>query len=424
VDATAGFRSFRATRSCGGATRNEGVVMNTHGKRISALIVALLVSSLGALSARAEDKPAVIRLGYPGVGVGNRPASQGNSAATAHLRGLFEEEFKKDGIEVKWTFLRGAGPAVNELFANGLLDFSHLGDLPSVIGRASGLPYRVLAASGVRGNVYVSVPADANVQALKDLKGKRLAVAKGTSTHLAALKILESAGLTEKDVKLINMDTTSAQLALTTRDIDAVFGGADYLRVRDQGISRIIFSTLGKNPDLTANGSWIGSEAFMAKYPKLTTRVVKVFVQAAQWLATAQPTQVFQLWTKSGTTFSSFREEWQGEDIKYRTSPLLDPYMAARYKLQIKSAHRLNLIRSPFEWEKWIEPKFLQAALQELKLENFWQPRGVDGKPVQPDLTRAAAAPTPAAAPATGGATAPAPAAPGTQASVAAPAGG
>jgi len=386
--------------------------MNTHGKWISALIAALLWTSLAAPGARAEDKPAVIRLGYPGVGVGNRPASQGNAAATAHLRGLFEEEFKKDGIEIKWSFLRGAGPAVNELFANSLLDFTHLGDLPSVIGRASGLPYRVLAASGVRGNVYVSVPADSSVQAVKELKGKRLAVAKGTSTHLAALKILESAGLAEKDVKLINMDTTSAQLALTTRDIDAVFGGADYLRVRDQGISRVIFTTRGQNPDLTANGTWLGSEAFITKYPKLTTRVVKVFVQAAQWLAASQPTQVYQLWTKSGTTFSSFREDLQGEDIKYRTSPLLDPYMSARYKLQIKSAHRLNLIRTPFEWEKFIEPKFLQAALKELKLETFWQPRGVDGKPSAPDTTRAAAAP---AAPA---------AVPAAQASVAAPTGG
>ncbi|MEY4514129.1 MAG: hypothetical protein RLZZ450_6251 [Pseudomonadota bacterium] len=69
--------------------------MNSHCTRISALLLALLVSSLGAVRARAEDKPTLLRLGYPAVGVGNRPASQGNPAATAHLRGMFEEEFKR-----------------------------------------------------------------------------------------------------------------------------------------------------------------------------------------------------------------------------------------------------------------------------------------------------------------------------------------
>jgi len=363
--------------------------------RLGLLALSALVT-MNATTAHAQNKPTEIRLGYPGVGVGNRPASQGNAAATAHLRGLFEEEFKKDGIAIKWSFLRGAGPAVNELFANRLLDFSHLGDLPSVIGRASGLPYRVLAASGVRGNVYVSVPSDSSVQSVKDLKGKRLAVAKGTSTHLAALKILEKGGLAEKDVKLINMDTTSAQLALATRDIDAAFGGSDYLRVRDQGISRVIFTTRGGDPALTANGTFIGSEDFIKKYPEITVRVLKTFVKAAHWLSEQQPTQVFQLWTKSGTTFSSFREDLQGEDIKYRSSPLLDEYIAARYKLQISEAKRLNLIKNAFVFEQWVEPKFLNQAVKELGLEGYWQPRGLDGKPVAPDARRAAQAPAPA----------------------------
>jgi sulfonate transport system substrate-binding protein len=241
------------------------------------------------------------------------------------------------------------------------------------------------------------------VQTIKDLKGKRLAVAKGTSTHLAALKILESGGLAEKDVKLINMDTTSAQLALTTRDIDAAFGGSDYLRVRDQGISRVLFTTRGQDPKLTANGCLMGAEAFMTKYPQLTARVVKVFVQAAQWIASSPPQQVFQLWTKSGTTFSSFREDWSGEDVKYRNSPLLDAYVAERYKLQIKEAKRLGLIRDTFTWETWVEPKYLQGALKQLGLETFWQQRGAaDGKPVAPDVKSAAVAPAgtaPAATP-------------------------
>jgi sulfonate transport system substrate-binding protein len=366
-------------------------------KRKIALAVGLLVASMAGASARAEDKPSVIRIGFPGVGVGNRPVNGGSALASAHLRGLFEEEFKKDGIEIKWSFLRGAGPAVNELYANGLLDFSTLGDLPSVIGRSSGLHYRLLAASNVRGNIYVNVPADSSAQSVKDLRGKRIAVNKGTATHLAGLKVLEKFGLTDKDVKLVNMDTNAAQLALATRDIDATFAGSDSLRIRDQGISRVIYTTRGQDPSTTSNSGFLGSEEFIKKYPELTKRVLKLYVQSSKWIAEVPPTQLFQLWTKSGTTFSSYREDLAGEDIKYRYSPLIDPYIEARYNLQIAESKRLGLTRNQFSFKEWAEPKYLQAVLKELGLENYWQPRGQNGKPLKPE-PKAATAPAPASA--------------------------
>jgi sulfonate transport system substrate-binding protein len=350
------------------------------GFALSLLATCLYLSSWSQQAA-AEDKPNVIRFGYPSVGVGNRPVGINSGLATAHLRGAMEEEFKADGIAIQWSFLRGAGPAVNELFANGLLDFSLLGDLPSVIGRSSGLRYRLLAGQSVRGNLYVSVPADSNVKTVADLRGKRVAVTKGTATHLAGVKILERFGLSEKDVKLINMETNPAQLALTTRDIDAAIGSTDYLRLRDQGVSRILFSTRGNDVSLTSNSTFLGSDEFLRKYPQLAKRVLKVLVKQAQWLAETPPTQIFQLWTKSGTTFSSFREDLQSEDFKYRYSPLLDEYISARYKLQIQEAKRFNLVRETFDFDAWKEPRFLEEALKELKLESYWQPRDAQGKP-------------------------------------------
>jgi sulfonate transport system substrate-binding protein len=355
--------------------------MTRHFKILLRTIVAFALLSWQSLAL--AEKPSVIRVGYPGVGIGNRPAAASNVVATLHLKGLLEEEFKKDGIKIQWTFLRGAGPAVNELFANGLLDFSHLGDLPSVVGRASGLKYRALASSGVRNNIYISVPADSNIQSVKDLRGRKVAVLKGTATHLAGVKILAQFGLTEQDVKLVNLDTNSAKSALVTKDIDAAVGASDYLALRDQGVSRVIFTTKGGDPKLTSNGLFLGNQDFIQKYPEVTQRVVKQLVVAAQWLAEADkdPTPIFQLWTKSGFTFSSFKEDWKGEDIKYRTSPLIDPYVASRYKLQIDEARRYNLTRNSFSFEEWTDLRFLQQALKDLGLANYWKPRGLDGKP-------------------------------------------
>src|ERR1700759_2432211 len=126
---------------------------------------ALFALALPPALARA-DQPAVIRIAYPGVGNNNRPYVGASSTATMHLRGMLEEEFRKDGIKVEWTFLRGVGPAVNELYANGLCDFSLLGDLPSIVGYASGLHTKLLAASGIRGNTYLLVPSDSQITSI------------------------------------------------------------------------------------------------------------------------------------------------------------------------------------------------------------------------------------------------------------------
>jgi sulfonate transport system substrate-binding protein len=355
--------------------------MKLYSKTWRALLGLLSLTLLTNL-ARAEA-PSEIRLGYPQVGVGNRPAAGGNAVATMHLRGLLEDEFRKDGIKVTWSFLRGAGPAVNELFANELLDFTLLGDLPSIVGRASGLKHRLLAATSVRGNIYVSVPADSTAHSVADLRGKKVAVQKGTSTHLAAGKILEGFGLGEKDVRLINMETNAATAALITGDIDAAFGSSQWLGLRDQGVSRVIFRTTGGDPKYTSNSSFLGSAEFIQKYPEHTKRVLRTLVLASKWLAEqeAKPEPVFQLWTRTGFTFASYKEDWTNESMKYKTSPLLDPYIVDRYSFQIKEAKRLGLIRSTFDFKEWAEPSYLDAVLHELQLERFWAPRDESGQP-------------------------------------------
>jgi sulfonate transport system substrate-binding protein len=310
-----------------------------------------------------------------------------------HLKGLLEEEFRKDGIKVTWTFLRGAGPAVNELYANGLVDFSSLGDLPSIVGRASGLKTRILAATSIRSNSYLVVPSDSSVQSIKDLRGKRVAIFKGTNIQLAVAKILEANGLQEKDIKAINMDMATARAAIVTKDVDAAFGDYSYLSLRDQGAARIVYQTQG-DPRYLRHGSFLGSESFIRKYPEITVRVVKQLVKAAKWNSDLEktPTPVFQLWSKSGYPYSNFKEDLRGQSLKLLSSPLLDPYFTAQFKQQINDAKRFSLIKNTFDFDGWTDTRFLVQALKELGLENFWEPIGPSGQSTRP-VTAAAPAP-------------------------------
>lgn len=350
---------------------------------LKGLLSVSALSLLGERSARAAS-PSVIRIGVPGVGVGDRPKTGGSPPSTVGLQGLLEEEFKADGIKVEWSYLRGAGPAVNELFANRLVDFGFgLGDLPSIIGRAGGLPTRVLLAGGIRQNSYVVAPADSQINSVKDLRGKKVAVFKGTNIQLAVQRILEANGLSEKELRSINMNTPTTKAALVTRDVEAAFGGSDYLALRDQGITKVVFTTRGGDPGFLRHSSVVGAQGFIDQYPQATQRVVNVVVKAAKWLSDhdTNPTPVFQLWTKSGVQFSNYKEDFQGSSLKVRSSPLIDDYLSSQYRRAIRDAKRFGLIRNEFSFDSWVEPRFLKEALRAQGLENFWTPHGPDGKP-------------------------------------------
>jgi sulfonate transport system substrate-binding protein len=348
-------------------------------KRLLPGLLALV--TLAPYSHAAADKPSEIRIAYPGVGNGNRPFVGGASVATMHLKGMLEEEFRKDGVKVTWTFLRGAGPAVNELFANGLVDVALLGDLPAIVGKASGLNTRVLAATGIRGNTYLAVPAESSIQSIKDLKGKRVAIFKGTNIQLSVAKVLEANGLHEQDIRAINMDTATAKAALITKDIDAAFGGYDLLQLREQGAVRILYTTQG-DPRYLRHAALMGNESFIQKYPDVTKRIVKTLVLAAKWSsdADANPAPVYQLWTKSGFTFASFKEDGKGQSLKVLSSPLLDEYIVSQYKRQVADAKRFGLVKQTFDVDAWFEPRFLNEVLKETGLTNFWQPVDAAGQ--------------------------------------------
>ena len=94
-------------------------------------------------------EPVIIRFGFANVGVDNRQFSGGTFIATAHAGHYIENELKDlPAVTVEYAFFKGAGPAVNEAFANGQLDFASQGDLPQIIARANGLKTRQLAAGG------------------------------------------------------------------------------------------------------------------------------------------------------------------------------------------------------------------------------------------------------------------------------------
>ena len=345
---------------------------------LAGFVAALVMTSL----ARA-DEAVTIRFGFANVGVDNRQFSGGNAIATAHSEHYIENELKDlPGVKVEFSFFKGAGPAVNEAFANGQLDFASQGDLPQVIARANGLKTRILAAGGAHAPLYLAVTPDSDIRTIKDLKGRKVAIFRGTNNHLAAVKVLAANGLTERDVQGINMDEASANSALATRNIDAAFGNYGVLLLTDQGLARIAYSTKGDNPAFERQSTLIAADKFVSRHPELTQRVVTALAKAAYWSSQEENREaLFEIWARSGRPASVYRADFADQPLKYRASPLIDDYLIEQYRVQARQAKEYGLLRREVNVDGWFDPSFLTVALKQLDLESYWTRYSADGKP-------------------------------------------
>ncbi|SMC19040.1 sulfonate transport system substrate-binding protein [Andreprevotia lacus DSM 23236] len=341
------------------------------------IVLALLL----ALPALATPQPAVIRIGVSTAGVGNPPRVSTGWTSVAQVHHYVEDEFAKDGVKVEWIFFKGQGPAVNEAISNNQLDFTTLGDLPAIVGRSVGLDTRLVLVTGSRGNVFVAVRPDSGIKTIADLRGKRVAFNKGTATQLAAARILATVGLNERDIRVVNMEPATAKAAFLSGDVDALFTTLEGVKLQQEGKARIIYSSRDF-PDASSQGFVLVNQRFAQQYPAATQRVVTALVRAADWASSdGNRDAVLKLWGSAGSIPEAlYREEYNNIPFAQRLSPLFDPFIVARSRQSAADAYKYKLIRQPVDVDRWIDRRYLDAALKALKLEKRWPQFDAAGK--------------------------------------------
>ncbi|MBD1599098.1 ABC transporter substrate-binding protein [Pseudomonas typographi] len=343
-----------------------------------ALVATLLLS---VTVVHAETAPAVIRIGVPDLSTNAKPYAPG-LLGIVQQRQQLEQAFAAGGTRIEWRFFRGAGPAINEAFANGQLDFAALGDLAAIIGRASGLDTRLLM--GMRGtHLFLASTPEAAIHSVADLKGKRIALYRGTADQLSFDRVLAGAGLSEKDLQIINLDWTAAAAALLAGQVDATWSNLNLLKLRDRGIE-INLSTKSLPLLATTQGGVVASQAFLSQYPEATQRVVDQLVSDAVWLQ--QPEHYEQYLVEqeqvSGIPAALAREESAGADLTFRYSPRFDTFLTASFSQSIEQAKALGLIRRPFKVGEWFAPQFVEAALRKQSLQALWPDYDEQGRAI------------------------------------------
>lgn len=202
--------------------------------------------------------------------------------AVASKLGYFEEELP--GVEVEFVSGFQNGPALIEATTAGELDIIVLADQPVLAGKAnSGLDIKIIAniADGSKNLILVANP-DAGIKTAADLKDKNIAVGFATGSHKALLKYLESGGLTDTDVNLINMSKTDEVLAAYERgEIDvASVSITNYQRFLDAGAEYLTNSVgYARNSVLLA-----GRNEWMKENPNITAGFIRAIDRAVTYI--------------------------------------------------------------------------------------------------------------------------------------------
>lgn len=346
-------------------------------RTIKAIFAVATLALLGHVPAYAQALPDTIRLGAFGQGYGQPFGTA--TLAIAHVKGFIADEFKDTPVKFEWSYLTGTGPAINEAIANGQLDFAQYGGLPNIIGRANGLPTRIIQSHGVT-NIIAASRAGLPINSFKDIKGQRVTFSKGTILHWAFLKALEANGLTTKDVTIVDLKTADQLAALAAGSVDVSIGTSSLLQLEDKGVVKVFYTSKTVAPKAAGFGGIVVTEAFRTKYPEATQRISRALVRASEWLSRdGNREEALQIWAKSGTPYDALRRDYEGQSLKVAFSPLIDDFLTEQYRDAIQFSKVEKLIRNDIDLKQWFAPEYLTTSLKQLGLERHWAPRSAEG---------------------------------------------
>lgn len=202
----------------------------------------------------------------------------------ARHKGWVKEELAKVGSvpDVKWTSF-AAGPPMNESFAAGQQDIGFLGDTPAIISKAAGVDTRIvgITSSGPK-TLAVIVPAGSKIRSPKDLKGKRVAVVKGSYAHHLLVLALQKGGLTTRDIEFINLSQADTATAIVNGNIDAAAVWEPLIsKLESQGAVKVLADGTGIKKGVLVI---VSTNDFAAKHPDQVKALLRAYDRGARFI--------------------------------------------------------------------------------------------------------------------------------------------
>jgi sulfonate transport system substrate-binding protein len=244
---------------------------NQKRPKLALVAAVLIVAAMSpSCSRRASVKPATIKLDY---------AYYNPVSLVLKDKKFLEQDLASDGISVEWTQSLGSNKAL-ELLNSKSVDFGSTAGAAALIGKANGNPIKAIYVYSRPEWTALVVRKDSAITKVEDLKGKKVAVTRGTDPHIFLLRALDEAGLTEKDIEMVVLQHPDGRIALEKGDVDA-WAGLDPMMAQTeiQSGSRLFY----RNVNFNSYGVLNVREEFARQYPAYVERVLAAYEKARLW---------------------------------------------------------------------------------------------------------------------------------------------
>ena len=238
--------------------------------RRSLLASALLIGLAPSTALFAADKPKEIRIDW---------ATYNPVSMVLKDKGLLEKEFEKDGIAIRWVQAAGSNKALEFLNASSI-DFGSTAGSAALVAKINGNPIKSIYVYSRPEWTALVTRKDTNITKVADLKGKRVAVTRGTDPHIFLVRALLAEKLTDKDITPVLLQHADGKAALIRGDVDAWAGLDPMMAAAEVEDGAKLFF---RNKDANTWGILNVREEFLKDHPDLVKRVLKVYEDARKF---------------------------------------------------------------------------------------------------------------------------------------------
>ena len=194
-------------------------------------------------------------------------------------KGILERELAPEGITVRWVQSLGSNKALEFLNA-GSLDFGSTAGAAALIAKTNGNPIKSIYVYSRPEWTALVTRKDTGIAKVEDLKGKRVAVTRGTDPHIFLVRSLQEAKLSEREVKLVLLQHPDGRTALERGDVDAWASLDPLMAAAEIESGAVLFH---RNAAANTWGVLNVTEAFAKQNPALVGRVLKAYEEARAW---------------------------------------------------------------------------------------------------------------------------------------------
>jgi sulfonate transport system substrate-binding protein len=188
---------------------------------------------------------------------------------------------------VKWIEFP-AGPQLLEGLNVGAVDIGSVGEAPPIFAQAAGARFYYIGHDPAAPQAEaVLVPKDSPVRSFADLKGKKVALNKGSNVHYLLVKLIEKNGLKATDITPVFLPPADARAALEGKSVDAWVIWDPYATAAEKRIgARVIADATG----VASNHQfYLGERNYVDRNPQVIRAVFEDSVEKGQWLKAHLP---------------------------------------------------------------------------------------------------------------------------------------